>query len=1442
MLRSLSKTLGLSSAASSTRSLQAKRSARHSATRRRRLAYEHLEQRAMLAAWIAQGPFGSTNGQVEGITNRPVVGSVHALLAHPTNPDILYAGATNGGVWKTTNATAASPTWITNTDTQSSISIGALTFDRADATFETVYAGNGKYSSLSRIGSARNGLLKSIDGGTSWTRINGGGTLNGKNISGLVVNGNTIVASVNVADSFTYSNIGIFRSTNGGATFTQVNSGSGSLPLGISYDLIADPIDPNILYSSIAIPSTSGNQGIYKSINGGSTWSRVSNSTMNALFTSSTSNVEMSAGKFGDVYAAIINSGVVVGLFRSPDYGVTWSAMDIPKTNENGTDVGLNPGGPKGPIDGPAEEVAGSQGAIHFSILADPSDANIVYVGGDRQPRSFGDTGSFPNSIGANDFSGRLFRGDASKPLGSQFVHLTHRNNLGAVGGGTASNSSPHADSRDMVMDANGNVIESDDGGVYRRTNPKLNTGDWFSVIGDLHVTEMHDVAYDSVSNVLISGNQDTGTTYQAVSGATTWTSWTTGDGGDVAIDERALAGSNQSIRYASFQNLGFFNRSIFSAAGTLVSTTNPARTVTSGAAFVAAFRTPLQVNSVAGSRLIIQGSNSTYESTDMGATMREVGAGRGASSTEQDAIIYGGMLNGVANPDVLWVGAGSSVSLRTSAAGALTLTPSQPTTSTIRDLTVDPDAYTSAAIAVSNAVFWTTNSGTTWTNITGNLPSATSDFRSLSFVPGPVDDGILVGTATGIYASSVNRLGVWTKLGTSFPNVPIPEIEFDATDDVLVAGTLGRGAWKLSNATDEVRNALAGPTDLNLSASSLAENNPVNTVIGSISTTDLTPGDTFTYSLVAGTGSTDNALFALAGNTLSTTISFNFETKSSYSVRVRTTDASGQSFEKPLVISVLDVNETPTSLPGGPYNATEGIPISLVGNGTDPDIGAVLSYEWDFNYDGTTFDVDSTTQSPSVPFSDQGTISVALRVTDNGTPGLSAIATATVVVANADPTLNSANGSVSGDVLAVLSNSGTWSDVPTDTVTLSASLGAVTKNGDGTWNWSYTPDVAYANQSVTISAVDEDGGSTFVAFSLDALVNIPNRRLFYNSSGFETFGDVDAALDGGKSLLRAVSTSQSTSFANVSGYTRGINGIVFDIAGLASNTLVASDFIFRIAPNGASGVVTPSTWALAPTPTSIDVLPGNSTTPARVRIEWPDNAIQNTWLQIIVNANANTGLLERHVYYIGHVFGEVDGVSPYRTSTVDVGLIRGAVGNAIVSVNDVRDIDKDRRITTTDVGILRARVGNTVLLNNITIPAAGSGAEGEVSVPEPSISRNEVPAVGTSFGWPLVLVSARLTDRIYTADPLLSVNDAMTPVLSGLSSVAGSRRDPDLAVEVGPPVPADHGVIGALTKELTDTRSQATVNGFVGQLEPTHFSLDDYFAALGKKKTRRVS
>ena len=99
-------------------------------------------------------------------------------------------------------------------------------------------------------------------------------------------------------------------------------------------------------------------------------------------------------------------------------------------------------------------------------------------------------------------------------------------------------------------------------------------------------------------------------------------------------------------------------------------------------------------------------------------------------------------------------------------------------------------------------------------------------------------------------------------------------------------------------------------PTALDLTANTIAENLNSGTAIGTFSTTDASPFDTFTYSLVTGTGGDDNAAFQIVGNELRSNMVFDFETKSSYTIRVRTTDDGGLSFEQPFTLTVTDVVE----------------------------------------------------------------------------------------------------------------------------------------------------------------------------------------------------------------------------------------------------------------------------------------------------------------------------------------------------------------------------------------------------------------------------------------------------------------------------------------------------------------------------------------------------
>jgi sarcosine oxidase gamma subunit len=103
-------------------------------------------------------------------------------------------------------------------------------------------------------------------------------------------------------------------------------------------------------------------------------------------------------------------------------------------------------------------------------------------------------------------------------------------------------------------------------------------------------------------------------------------------------------------------------------------------------------------------------------------------------------------------------------------------------------------------------------------------------------------------------------------------------------------------------------------PTDISLDSSSIAENQPSGTAVGNFSSTDPDIGDTFTYSLASGEGDDDNASFTIAGSQLQTGASFDYETKNSYSIRVRSTDQGGLWVEKQFTITVTSLNEKPVA------------------------------------------------------------------------------------------------------------------------------------------------------------------------------------------------------------------------------------------------------------------------------------------------------------------------------------------------------------------------------------------------------------------------------------------------------------------------------------------------------------------------------------------------
>lgn len=718
-------------------------------------------------AWVDVGPGPSHGGQIEGITNREVVGAVNALAPHPSNADILYIGTVNGGVWGTVNATAASPTWTRLSDSLGSLSIAALELDPTDGTRQTLVAGVARTSSLSSFGGEQIGVLRSTNAGAGWTVLTGGGTLSNRAVVGVAGRGSTLVVA---------TDLGIYRSTNTGGAFTQISGGAGTgLPAGNTSDLAGDSSNNARLYTAVIGGSA---RGIYRSVDTGATWTKVSDATMDALMTSGSGSprTEIAVGPSSQVFVAIVGqSGSLAGVFRSADGSGSFVDLGVPTTAEqNGVIFGIHSGG---------------QGGLHLSIAADPTNSNIVYVGGDRQPY-FGEgvPGSqlfFPNSLGALDYSGRLFRGDAALPLATRWTALTHS--------GTANNSAPHADSRDMAFDFAGNLLECDDGGVYKRLSPRLTTGTWVSVNGSLQSTEYHSIAYDTVANRVIGGGQDTGTTEQRDSATKIFDSVSTGDGNAVAVEDRSSA--TTSTRYSAFQFLQVLRRRTFNTANALTSTAFPTLTPLAGSpALDAQFYTPLATNAASGTRIVIGANNGVYESLDRGDTLTRI------STQRVNAFRGGPLVYGVpGNPELVYFGAGTGLHLRTAAGGAINAIATL--AGTVLDVAIDPDTPARLFALTSTTVQFSGTGGSPFNAVTGNLITgfAPGSLRSLAFVPGS-DDALVVGSDRGTFVSFASGgFSTWSRLGTGLPNAPVMELDYDSVDQTLVAGTLGRGAWRLS-------------------------------------------------------------------------------------------------------------------------------------------------------------------------------------------------------------------------------------------------------------------------------------------------------------------------------------------------------------------------------------------------------------------------------------------------------------------------------------------------------------------------------------------------------------------------------------------------------------------------------------------------------------------
>ncbi|MCO4101554.1 MAG: hypothetical protein HEQ38_19605 [Gemmatimonas sp.] len=278
-----------------------------------------------------------------------------AVTGDPTRPLVFYFGAVNGGVWKTTNA---GQSWENITDGKTDLSsVGAISVAPSDPNVIWVGSGEGKPREDITYGT---GVYRSTDGGETWTPR---GLANTQHITSLRVHPtNPDVAFVSaLGHAFGPSpDRGVFRTTDGGATWKKVlflNDSTGAA------DISIDVTNPRILYASMwkfqrspwGMDAGAGRSGLWKSTDGGDTWAELTFNPGMPKGLIGKIGVSVSPANGQRVYANIEAQDSLGGVFRSDNGGATWT-----RTN--------------------SEQKFVVRPFYYMSITADPVNENTVYI------------------------------------------------------------------------------------------------------------------------------------------------------------------------------------------------------------------------------------------------------------------------------------------------------------------------------------------------------------------------------------------------------------------------------------------------------------------------------------------------------------------------------------------------------------------------------------------------------------------------------------------------------------------------------------------------------------------------------------------------------------------------------------------------------------------------------------------------------------------------------------------------------------------------------------------------------------------------------------------------------------------------------------------------------------------------------------------------------
>lgn len=700
------------------------------------------DARLDLGSWAPIGPAPTVNGSTT--YTEPASGRIVGIAPDPSDPATIYVAAAGGGVWKTTDGGTS---WTPLTDDQATLFMGAIAVAPSDPS--VVYAGTGEANmGPSKARSFRTniypgrGVLKSKDGGASWQLL-GEQEFARRTISRVVVDPrqpDTVYVAVGAtATNGLSGNTGIWKSSDGGQTWTNTTT-SISTTAAFS-ELVMDPGDPSVLYTAVGEPGGDAANGIFKTTDGGDSWVPAGDFPLSdpqlgrislAIANSSSQTLYAAVARPGP---PLSSSNSLYKIFKSDDGGATWSPLPNP--------------GSLCPEEGTSFNYMAGAGDYHNVLAIDPTNPDVVYAAGLCLLRSM-DGGASWEAVAEGETDG------------------------------------PHHDHHALAFDATGRLLDGNDGGIWQ-----LSTGapvTWANLNGDLQTTQFVGLALDPTSiKSAYGGTQDTGTIkYQ---GDPAWPRLLRGDGGASAVSSTDPSRIYQVTRIAA-TSPNIFRRSddqgtSWSVKVSGIDSSDPKN-----------FYPPMVVDPSDGNRVLL-GTNRVYETTSAGdawTPLSSPGTGGWTGSENIDAIAPA-----PSDPDTIYASAGGHIYASTDHGGSWQQRDVADAQDHFANLVVEP-GNASTVYAVRDRfdgghVFVSSDGGQSWTDISGDLPNAPVNAIALDPTTSPTT--VYVGADDGVYYSA-DMGGHWAVAGMGLPHAQVTNLQLDPVLGVLAAGTHGRGAWEL--------------------------------------------------------------------------------------------------------------------------------------------------------------------------------------------------------------------------------------------------------------------------------------------------------------------------------------------------------------------------------------------------------------------------------------------------------------------------------------------------------------------------------------------------------------------------------------------------------------------------------------------------------------------